>query len=217
MTETKSLGCTLSLVCLGLSLFGCGEKGAATFLELGGVLRDAQANGNGEIDRLTLRVATSSDVTLFEVPLDSRQTEVDLPAGALLLEVLGERVDGTAAVPTYFGDLRVFITPGATASLTVPVFPAGLLDVEVLVDPEDVPDRAVVRFTAQAPRPEQSDVYLAEFLAGRIRRVLPAGDYTYRALASFDNGREFEAVGDEFEPITIEQGIVLSEIIDLRD
>lgn len=60
-------------------------------------------------------------------------------------------------------------------------------------------------------------MYLAEFLAGRIRRVVPAGEYTYRALASFDNGREFEAVDDEFEPITIEQGVVLSEVIDLRD
>ncbi|MEM6531708.1 MAG: hypothetical protein AAF654_03760 [Myxococcota bacterium] len=194
----------------------CGD-GFDNEVRVTGAIQSAQISSVERIDRLSLNVITATDLDSVDLPLDTLSATVALPSGALTLEVIGERqeADGTFT-PVYFGDVAVFIAPGATADIVIPAFPAGALDVTVLLNPEDQPDQAVVSFTTLTPRPDQNDTYIATFDGERIRRILPSGTYTFLGQASFDGGREFEAVGDPSEPLFINQGEIISETLDLR-
>ena len=55
-----------------------------------------------------------------------------------------------------------------------------------------------------------------EFQIGHVKRILPSGDYTFRAQASFDGGIEYVGVGPESGVITIVHGQVLGAVLDLR-
>jgi hypothetical protein len=209
---TERIG-VLGLVLAG-SLVACGDSGSVRI-----DLTELFAHSNQlaqPIDRLTLTAqrAALDSVTVAITPADP-VFELDLPAGPLLLEVLGERADGAGFVPTYFGDTRVVVPPSGSTEVTLPAFPAGFLDVTVVIAPEKLPDQAVVAFFARAPRPNQSPVYDAELVTGTLRRVLPAGAYTFRAAVSFNGGRSFTGVGPESAEIVIPHGAGLVETLDL--
>lgn len=207
---------SLFILVAGFCLTACGAA-EQTELTLVTAIPSAQSGVSEPFDRATLNVITSTGTTSFDVPTDTVTTTLDLPSGALTLELVIERVENDGSfVPVYFGDSSVFLAPGATATVRLPVFPAGALDVEILLDEENVPSRAVVTFNAQAPRPDQSASYLAVFRAGRIRRVLPAGTYTFEVQVSLDGGRGFDSVTDPSFPLEIVQGEILGERVDLR-
>jgi len=168
-----------------------------------------------DVDRLSVKISgpQSGDVEV-EVTLDEPIFDLSTASGPLYIEGLAERTDGS---PTYYGDRHVYLPPNGVVEVVVPMFPAGLIDVTVLINPEDAPSIAVVTFLPLAPRPEQSLAFDATFDVEKIKRVLPSGDYTFRAQASFDGGESYEAVGPESEIIVIPPGGVLAETFDLTN
>ncbi len=205
-----------STLVLTLLVVGCGDTGRVR-LDLSPLVARAGQLAQ-PIDRLSVS-ARSPQSPPLEVEVDRAEPvfELDLPAGPVLLEALGERADGAGFVPTYFGDTRIAVPPSGSVDVVLPAFPAGFLDVTVIIAPEDLPELAIVTFLARAPRPGQSPVFEAELVAGTIKRVLPTGVYTFRAAVSLNDGRSFSAVGPESAEITIPHGDGLVETLDLSE
>ncbi len=205
---------TRLLLVASLALTACaGDTGTLRF-DLSGLARQ-DAQFALPIDRLRVAISGPQNGEVgVEVDLDNPVFDLSTASGPLYIEGFAERADGS---PTYYGDQRVVLPPNGVVEVVVPMFPAGLIDVTVLIDPEDAPRTAVVTFLPLAPRSEQSTAFDATFDVSKILRVLPSGEYTFRAQASFDGGETYEAVGPTSEVITIPAGGRLAETFDLTD
>jgi hypothetical protein len=201
-------------IVLATSLVACGDAGRVR-LDLTDLFSRA-GQLRQPVDRLSLTADTAQDEPVHvELTQADPVFELDLPAGPVLLEALGERADGAGFVPTYFGDARVVVPASGTADVVLRAFPAGYLDVSVVIAPEKLPEMAVVTFFARAPRPGQSTSFEARLVAGTIKRVLPTGAYTFRAAVSVDGGKTYKGVGPESAEIVIPHGAGLVETLDL--
>jgi hypothetical protein len=113
--------------------------------------------------------------------------------------------------PYYFGDARVAVAPDTTTDVLLPMFPAGAISLTVLFKPDFViPGRILITLTPTAPRADESPSFDASLVDGKLYRVLPDGDYTYRVRLSTDGGQTFEAVGPTSSVITIVQSQVFA-------
>jgi hypothetical protein len=151
------------------------------------------------------------------VPFDQPTVSLQVPVGTLYLEATGRGTVNGALVPTYYGDLLVPLQRGDAKDVVITMFPAGAMDVTVIISPERLKQLslALVSFHAQAPRTDESPVFGTKLAAGHVARVLPSGDYTYSAVVSFDGGESFEGVGPTSNVLTINQGEIFTATLDL--
>lgn len=193
-----------------LFVLGCGEPSGTVYIDISRLAAQASALGKPVnqvrvIARPDTFVPTEENTHEIIIPISELAFELDLAAGRWLFEAVGEWTTTDPPAAVYFGDLHVELLPLSEIDLTIPMFPAGEIRVEVTaVGDFELPDDALIRFVPLSPRPDQSSFYAAPFAEGVLTRVLPTGEYSAQGEITFD-GTNYSAAGEDYS-VYIEHG-----------
>jgi hypothetical protein len=206
---------TTLLFALGLAACGQGPSPSRVRLDLTAVSTAAILSAG---DTLTVRARGAGFEDSVTVDLTAPTFSIDVPSGSLVIEAEADHLDTGTMTAYYFGDAHVSVAPNSTTDVVVPMFPAGAIKVDVIFKPGFViPGRILVTLTPVTPRTGGSTSFDAELTGGKLDRVLPTGDYTYRVSLSTDGGQTFEGVGPTSSVVTIVQSKVVSFTFDLTN
>jgi hypothetical protein len=200
------------------ALAACGQSQPSVSLDFSSLVSAAASQQHAlPIDELLVHFATPTFDVTEQVAFDSPVVTLTVPSGPLYIEATARGDMGTGLVPTYYGDQRLSLQPGETRDVVINMFPAGAIDVTVLISAERLAQISValVYFDAIAPRTDQSTEFTTKFANSQVARVLPSGVYTYHAMLSFDGGQSFQSEGPTSNQITINPGEVLTAQLDL--